>query len=455
MADKIKLGDILTVLTDYHANGAYKKLKENVELLDKPDYAVMIRTTNFESNDFSNNLKYINKSAYYFLSKSKVFPNDIIMNKIANAGSTYLMPDLGGEVSLAMNLFLLRVDQNLANPTYIYLYLKLNEAYVKSFANGSVTKTITKDAVRNLEIELPNRQLQNAIVERFNNLNDRIRLIQHNNQTLEQMAQALFKSWFVDFDPVVDNALAAGNPIPDELAHRVEVRRKAHALPDFQPLPEDIRSLFPSEFEQTDEPTVGIGGWVPKGWKIKKMLDVAKVTTGKRPPQKVETCDDENKVPVWGGNGVKWFTNDTLEKDDYIITGRVGTLGTVYKVSGSSWPSDNALVIKPREHYLFDFVFQALQRADLLNLNAGSTQPMITQTSLKQLTVLLPEQIDSVEAYQKLAQSYSVKIAANRKVNETLVKVRESLLPKLISGEIQLDSSGISIINEEAELQGV
>jgi len=72
---EVKAGDILEVLTDYHANGSYEKLKENVTLLDEPDYAIMIRTTNFENNDFEKNLKYVNEHAYEFLSKSKVFPN--------------------------------------------------------------------------------------------------------------------------------------------------------------------------------------------------------------------------------------------------------------------------------------------------------------------------------------------------------------------------------------------
>ncbi|TXL02222.1 restriction endonuclease subunit S, partial [Methylococcaceae bacterium CS2] len=64
--DTVKLGSLLELLTDYHANGAYKKLKENVDLLDEPDYAVMIRTTNFEQNDFDSSLKYITEHAYNF-----------------------------------------------------------------------------------------------------------------------------------------------------------------------------------------------------------------------------------------------------------------------------------------------------------------------------------------------------------------------------------------------------
>ena len=144
--EETTLGEILELITDYHANGSSETLKENVDLLDRKDFAVMIRTTNFEQNNFSENLKYINEDAYYFLKKSTVYPGDIIMNKIANAGSVYFMPNLYCPVSLAMNLFLLRVNRQKANQHFIFYYLKINQSYVKQFAEGSVTKTITKNA---------------------------------------------------------------------------------------------------------------------------------------------------------------------------------------------------------------------------------------------------------------------------------------------------------------------
>src|SRR5262245_28057752 len=124
---KAKLGDFIAVLTDYHANGSYKALKDNVTLLDRADYAVMIRTTNFEKYDFFDDLKYIDERAYEFLQKSRVMPGDILMNKIANAGSVYLMPDLHRPVSLAMNLFLIRTRPEQTDQNYVYYYLKANE----------------------------------------------------------------------------------------------------------------------------------------------------------------------------------------------------------------------------------------------------------------------------------------------------------------------------------------
>lgn len=105
-----KLGDVIQVLTDYHANGSYEILKQHVELLDTPDYALMIRSTNFEKNDFSNDLKYITKEAYDFLKKSQLFGDEVLMGKIGNAGKVYYMKDLNRPMSLAMNLFAMRFD---------------------------------------------------------------------------------------------------------------------------------------------------------------------------------------------------------------------------------------------------------------------------------------------------------------------------------------------------------
>jgi type I restriction enzyme, S subunit len=162
---KSKLGNVIATLTDYHANGAYEKLKDNVELLDAENFAVMIRTTNFSKNEFTKNLNYITESAYNFLSKSKVYPEDIIMNKIADAGACYFMPDLKRPVSLGMNLFLIRIDKNVANPFFIFSYLKFNEHYVRSFASGSATKTITKEDVRRLKIYFPPLAEQRKIAQ--------------------------------------------------------------------------------------------------------------------------------------------------------------------------------------------------------------------------------------------------------------------------------------------------
>ena len=148
---KERIGRYIDVLTDYHSNGSYESLKKNVKLLEQKDHAIMIRTLNFERDDFVNNLIYVNKCAYEHLSKSKVYPNDILTNKIANPGSIYIMPDLGCPVTCGMNLFLIRYNSEV-NQRYMYYCMKNAEDYIKSLAHGTTTKTITKDDVRNIEL---------------------------------------------------------------------------------------------------------------------------------------------------------------------------------------------------------------------------------------------------------------------------------------------------------------
>lgn len=164
----VRLGDILSILTDYHANGGYETLKKNVELLDQPDYAIMVRISNLGDNQKAE-YKYITKEAYEFLSKSRLFENDIVMSKITDPGTVYYVPNFDKPMSLAMNLFLLRIDKNI-NSMYIYRYLYIMKSYIKQFEGGTATKTITKDAVKNLLVAIPPVLEQKRILEKVDAL---------------------------------------------------------------------------------------------------------------------------------------------------------------------------------------------------------------------------------------------------------------------------------------------
>ncbi len=191
----VKLGDILEVLTDYHSNGSYKILKENVTLLEQPNFAIMIRTTNFEKNDFRKNLIYINQQAYNFLSKSKVLHQDILINKIANAGAVYFMPRLDKPVSLGMNLFLLRIKKNY-NKYFIFCILKYNEKRLRLMAKGTTTKTITKDNIKMFQILLPNIETQQKIARTLSILDQKIENNHKINELLHTLAYKIYEYYF-------------------------------------------------------------------------------------------------------------------------------------------------------------------------------------------------------------------------------------------------------------------
>ena len=169
------LGDYISVLTDYHSNGSYETLRDHVTLKNVPDYALMVRTTDLEKNNFTDNVNYISKEAYEHLDKSKVFGGEIIINKIGSAGNLYLMPFLNRPVSLGMNAFLVRLNESL-NPVFAFHFLNTDygKYEISKRVFGAVTKTITKDAVRSIPMfKIPKKQ-QELYVECITKINSLI-----------------------------------------------------------------------------------------------------------------------------------------------------------------------------------------------------------------------------------------------------------------------------------------
>jgi type I restriction enzyme S subunit len=190
-----RIGECIELLTDYHANGSYEKLKENVELLDTPNFAIMIRTTNFEQNDFIKNLIYITEDAYDYLKKSKVYEDDIIINKIANAGATYIMPKIEQPVSLGMNIFLLRAKSAI-NKKFLFSKIKWEEYRLKALSSGTSTKTITKDDVRGFKLNLPSKPEQEKIASFLTSVDTKIEQLTKKEILLQEYKKGVMNKIF-------------------------------------------------------------------------------------------------------------------------------------------------------------------------------------------------------------------------------------------------------------------
>jgi len=156
-----KLKNLISILTDYHANGSYEILRNNVELLDKPDYALMLRTLNFVNDDFKYDVKYISKHAYNFLKKTQLFGYEIVINKIGEPGEVYVVPPLPNKMSLGMNLFMIRANQKI-NGKYLYIYLisSFGKKLLYRRVTGAVPLSIDKDSVRDISVPILSKKLQ-------------------------------------------------------------------------------------------------------------------------------------------------------------------------------------------------------------------------------------------------------------------------------------------------------
>jgi type I restriction enzyme S subunit len=376
----------------------------------------------------------------YILQKGDLVVTMTDLSKEADTlGYSALVPEIAGHRLLHnQRVGLVEFKNDELDKIYLYFLLRSREYrhHVISSVTGTTVKHTSPTKILSYRFRKPSKSVQIEIGRYLLEIEKKAELNRQTNQTLEQMAQALFKSWFVDFDPVIDNALAAGKPIPEELQARAQRRQQQLAKPDHQPLPDDLRQLFPCEFEETEEL-----GWVPKGWCDVALKDIANISSGKRPPSKSDEITETQKIPVWGGNGIKWYTDKVLLGEPFIITGRVGTLGTVYKVFDQAWASDNSLIVEPITENLFDYVFNILVHFDLQSLNSGSTQPLITQTALKSIVVLNPNSSELMTYYQNVVDSFNVKIIQSERESASLYSLRDTLLPKLISGELRLPES--------------
>lgn len=162
--------------------------------------------------------------------------------------------------------------------------------------------------------------------------------------------------------------------------------------------------------------------------------EIAAVSSGKRPPIKVSDQTAIENIPILGAASIMGYTNDTLYSEKILVTGRVGTHGVIQRYSRPCWPSDNALVLKSND---YELVYQILKNIDFSSMNRGSTQPLITQTDLKNVPIYIPTQIELAE-FEDTVGTIMQQYESNFVENEALVQLRDSLLPKLMSGEISV-----------------
>ena len=193
---KAPMGEYMTVLTDFSSNGSYKTLDSGVTMYDEPNYAWMVRTTDLESGDMSS-IKYIDENAYELLSKSKIYGGEIIMNKIGSAGKVYLMPEIEMPASLGRNAFMFRYDDRI-NVRFLFeqLVSEYGQAEIQQYVRGAVTKTITKDDARSVQIIVPEKELQDKYVEFVHQIDESKVVIKRALEEEQRLFDSLMQQYF-------------------------------------------------------------------------------------------------------------------------------------------------------------------------------------------------------------------------------------------------------------------
>ncbi len=426
--------------------------------------------------DFSANPRLISEDDYQLWTvKAKPTHGDIVLSRRCNPGETAYVPQ-GCKFALGQNLVLLRPDPNKIHPGYLRWVVNSPIWWeeVSKYKNpGALFDSLKCADIPNFEVPEPTYSAQVLIDKCLLGISDKIELNHQINQTLEQMAQALFKSWFVDFDPVVDNALDAGFfeqdlEFPDELLRRAEARKAVRESADFKPLSEEIRQLFPAAFEKCSEPSLGLGGWVPEGWKVKILGEITSELRRGISPKYIEEggvqvinqkCIRNHEVSYEAARRhdqeAKRIDGRALKLGDVLVNSTgVGTLGRIAQVtylSETTVADSHVTVVRVSDNAcpIFTFGQLMLSMETLIErLGEGSTgQTELSRKILSEQFVVLPP-FDIAEKAERSFKSFSEKQESNRQQNSELIKLRDTLLPKLISGELRLSDNEVDTGDE-------
>lgn len=419
---KIKINDCIKYISDYHANGSYENLKENVTLKHDKNYAVMIRTLNFERNDFQEDLLYIDKDEYEYLSKSKVYADDILINKIANPGSVYLMPNLDTPVSCGMNLFVLRFDDNIVNQKYMFYNMKNREQYIKSLAHGTTTKTITKDDVRGIELFIHTREEQDQIAKLLSTIDFKISNNEAIVQQLESMAKTIYDYWFLQFEFPNEE----GNPYKSsggKMVWNEELQREI-------PTGWEVASLANNSLTKLIKPGIKeFNG-------TKRYLATADVNgTAYSIGSNITFDNRESRANMQPTLNSIWFAKmkdsvkhlylnkelNSIIKETILSTGFCGIQCDEYSFE-----------------YLASFIESDYFEKVKDQLAHGATQQAVNNADLQSIKLVIPSE-EIVDKFHQVTKGMFSLISKNKVENTYLTALRDFLLPLLMNGQVTIN----------------
>ena len=357
---------------------------------------------------------------------------------------------------LGQRMVLLRPDQSIIDSTFLRLWINSQsfQNYLTAFRDGTVAERLNVSTIRKLPVPVPSKRIQDNIVTQILPLEEKQHLNRHMNQTLEAMAQAIFKSWFVDFDPVKAKqaakalghdpgraamaALSGKLCVPKSPADlSVEDLVKAEA--ELEHLGKEERkqlaqtaALFPDGFVGSEL------SLIPEGWEVSNLENLLELVYGKA----LKKSDrSPGPFPVYGSGGITGQHENFSVEGPGIIIGRKGTVGSIYWEERSFFPIDTVFYVKVKEEVSLEYLFYALQILGLEAMNTDAAVPGLNRNNVHRLKVpQIPTQL--IAAFTNLARSLRLSIRGLSQHSETLVELRDSLLPKLLSGELPVSESG-------------
>ncbi len=352
-------------------------------------------------------------------------PGDVVFSYETRLGEAALIPE-GLRCCLGRRMGLLRPNRDRVEPRFL-LYLYLSPSFQETLASrtvpGSTVDRISISEMPSFPISMPPLRVQRAIARILGSLDDKIELNQRMNETLEAMARAIFKSWFVDFDPVRAK-MDGGQPAGMDPA---------------------TAALFPETFEDSEL------GEIPKGWSVGTIGDVVTIHDSKRIPlSSRERAERKGTYRYYGATGILDWVDDYLFDGIYLLVGEDGSVigsddhPVVQYVWGQFWVSNHAHVLSPRPPVGTEQLLLFLNDLIIRPYVTGAVQPKLNQANLKSVPFVVADERVCSAFSRVVGPLYSL-YRTNAEESLTLVAIRDALLPKLLSGEIRVSDDSRSL----------
>ncbi|AWA48838.1 MULTISPECIES: restriction endonuclease subunit S [Acinetobacter] len=429
----------------------------------------VIRGTNLTgSKKFSGDWVFISEQLAKQLENCCVSNGDLVFPHRGSIGEVGLVDNQFHQYMMSSSLMKLRCNPNIADSEFIYYFFKSHQGRYELLKNASQVGTPgigqPLTSLKNIEIKLPSLGEQRKIAKILSDLDDKIHINNQINQTLESIAQALFKSWFVDFDPVRAKIAAKQEGKDAELAAMCAISGKSEI--ELQQMAEDdfaalraTAALFPDGLVESEL------GEVPKGWEVSTVGEQVQTVGGGTPSTK--------NVDFWD-DGIHYWTTpkDLSNLTDKILlnTERKITDAGLKKISSGLLPKDTVLMssrapvgylalskievainqgyiaILPNMKYSAEYLIQWCEAnmAEIKGRASGTTFLEISKKNFREINFICSDE-KVVTVYTKTAKTLYDEITSKAKENQSLINLRDTLLPKLMSGEISLNKNMGSI----------
>lgn len=332
------------------------------------------------------------------------------------------------------------------DPKFCYYWLKTFN--FKGFNSGSAQPSLNRNYIYGMSGRIPDKiGEQRSIANILGALDEKIELNRQMNQTLEQMAQTLFKSWFIDFDPVVYNAVQAGNPVPDEFA---EAAARYRENPETRPVAQDLLEAFPDSFEESEL------GLIPKGWNVGLLTQVAILETKTvHPAESPDILWEHYSIPAYDeDHQPQWARGESIKSGKYRVPANSVLASKLNPQFPRIWLPDvqspevaicstEFMPFVPVEEGWRPFLYELLKSAPVqervrshVSGSTGSRQ-RVKPKEVAEMPVLVPE-ADILDGFSQVVEGFHDRILGNREASRVLGELRDTLLPKLISGELRV-----------------